>query len=39
MSIDDVADLGGLELLIGKISISTVGLRVGAIDSAIFPRD
>ena len=39
MSIDGVAALGGLELLIGKISISTVGLGAGAIESAIFPED
>ena len=39
MSIDGVADLGGLALLIGTSSISAVGLGTGAIESAIFPED
>ena len=34
-STDGVADLGGLELLIGTISISTAGLGAGVIESAI----
>lgn len=38
---DGVAVFGGLdvELLIGKISISRVGLRAGAMNSAIFQDD